>query len=658
MDNPKDIFSYTKDNSTAPASALPMTNKEMKNLGRTSCDIIIVTGDAYVDHPSFSAAVIGRTLEAQGFSVGIIAQPGWQNKDDFMKLGRPNLMFGITSGNMDSMVNHYTADLRIRSNDAYSPEGKPGKRPDRAVLAYAQRCREAYQGVPIIIGGIEASLRRSVHYDYWSDKIRKSILLDSKADLLIYGNGERQIVEIAHRLKANEPIRQITDVRGTVVPLFESNNKRKDESLSETGGHSMPKQAIDDIEKNAAASIARLPSYNDIIDAPEQLAKATRIIYSKFSSGNRDALVQCNGHRDILINPPAIPLTTSELDKVYELPYSRAPHPYYGKKEIPAFNMIKFSITIMRGCFGGCAFCAIAAHEGKTIQNRSEGSIVKEIASMQNRTAGFTGVISDLGGPTANMYRLRCANKGKGAACAKPSCVYPTICKNLDTDHSKLINLYRRVRKLPGIKKALIGSGVRYDLALKSPEYVKELATHHVGGYLKIAPEHTEKTPLSVMMKPDMACYNQFAEMFDQYSKQAGKKQYLIPYFIAAHPGTTTEDMLNLALWLKKNNYKLEQVQTFLPSPMTISTAIYYSGKNPLNETANNGKSIPVPRGLKIRRLHKAFLLYHAPENRRLLQTALKEMGREDLIGDSPKCLIPASRGSQGARRRTQRVKR
>ncbi len=644
------MYKQNSGNSGKIAPVLPMSRKEMKCLGWESCDVIIVTGDAYVDHPSFGMAVIGRVLEARGFRVGIIAQPDWHSKDAFMALGRPNLMFGITAGNMDSMVNRYTANHRIRSNDAYTPDDQPGKRPDRSVIVYSQRCREAYSGVPIVIGGIEASLRRCAHYDYWSDKIRRSIVLDSKADILIYGNGERQIIDIAHRLAKKESIKDITDLRGTVFPvkdLLEGWNELNlteitdIEPLDHHKKFLAAKEKGPGIGKKNSGTVIRLPSYNQICDDPLLYAFACRIMHVDFANDKSCAFVQLHDNRDIWINPPTIPLSTDELDGVYELPFTRLPHPSYGEKKIPAYEMIRFSVTIMRGCFGGCAFCSISAHEGRIIQSRSEESIIREIERVRDSVPSFTGTISDLGGPTANMYRMRCSVPNEKFICKRLSCLYPKVCKNLYTDHGPLIKLYRKSRKIPGIKKVLIGSGVRYDLAVKSPEYIKELAEHHVGGYLKIAPEHTEKGPLNAMMKPEIDCYSSFKAMFDKYSKMVGKKQYLIPYFIAAHPGTTTEDMVELALWLKKNSYRLEQVQTFLPSPMTIATAMYHTGNDIFYKIERNGNEINIPRGLKIRRLHKAFLLYHKSENWPLLCEALRDMGRGDLIGSKNHHLIP-----------------
>jgi uncharacterized radical SAM protein YgiQ len=691
MESAKNIFSYRKywAQRFGIAPVLPMNQEQVEALGWDSCDIILVTGDAYVDHPSFGMAVIGRTLEAQGFRVGIIAQPDWRSADDFKALGTPNLFFGVTSGNMDSMVNRYTADRKIRSNDAYSPNGEGGRRPDRSVIVYSQRCREAYKDVPIIIGGIEASLRRIAHYDYWSDKVRHSILVDAKADMLVYGNAERQVVELAHRLATNEPIEDITDIRGTAfvrkaipdnyavidstsldvpgpahmphnpyedsVPIGATKSETTNNVVVQLESKRSPKSAI------STNAVIRMPSFAKVKSDKDLYAHASRILHKETNPGNAKALYQSHGDRGVWINPPPIPLTTKELDAVFELPYTRLPHPAYGNANIPAYEMIRFSVNIMRGCFGGCTFCSITEHEGRIIQSRSEDSIIREIETMRDSVPGFTGVISDLGGPTANMYRLACKSQQIEAACKRLSCVYPSICKNLNTDHSALIHLYRRARQVKGVKKVVIASGLRYDLAVQSPEYVQELVTHHVGGYLKIAPEHTESGPLSKMMKPGMDAYYRFKELFDQYSKAAGKEQYLIPYFIAAHPGTRDEDMLQLALWLKQNGFRADQVQTFLPSPMATATAMYYSGKNPLHRLGKHSEAVSVPKGMKTRRLHKAFLRYHDPDNWPLLRDALQKMGRSDLIGNGKKHLVPkwqpANSGKASARVQTSRTK-
>ncbi len=663
------LFSYRKywAQRFGTAPILPMSKAEMDELGWDACDVILVTGDAYIDHPSFGMALIGRLLEAQGFRVGIISQPDWTSAKDFGKLGRPNLFFGVTGGNMDSMVNRYTSDKKIRSNDAYTPDGVAGKRPDRAVNVYSHRCREAYKDVPIIIGGIEASLRRIAHYDYWSDTVRKSVLLDSKADLLVYGNAERQVAEIAHRLANGEAISELKGIRGTVhfVKQIPEGWAVKDSTDVDHPGTITPPQnpyqqepACDKSAVGVAVvgatsvaqpqvidrkkTVIRLPAYEAVKNDPILYAHASRAMHGETNPGNARPLIQLHGTRQVWINPPPIPLTTKEMDGVFDLPYSRVPHKAYGSANVPAFEMIQHSVNIMRGCFGGCTFCSITEHEGRIIQSRSEDSIIKEIEAIRDTSPSFTGHISDLGGPTANMYRLACKDPAIEAACRRPSCVYPGICPNLNTDHTPLIKLYRRARALPGIKKIFIASGLRYDLAVESPEYVKELVTHHVGGYLKIAPEHTEQSVLSKMMKPGMGTYDRFKEMFDRFSKEAGKEQYLIPYFIAAHPGTTDTDMLNLALWLKRNGFRADQVQVFLPSPMSIATAMYHSGKDTLHKVSRTVGDIPIPKSVKQRRLHKAFLRYHDPKNWPLLREALKYMGRSDLIGNGKQHLIPS----------------
>jgi uncharacterized radical SAM protein YgiQ len=669
-----ELFGYRKfwAHRLTPAPFLPTSREEMDALGWDRCDVILVTGDAYVDHPSFGMAIVGRVLEAQGFRVGIIAQPDWRSSADFARLGAPALFFGITAGNMDSMVNRYTADRRVRSDDAYTPGGIAGKRPDRSVIVYSQRVREAFADVPIVIGGIEASLRRIAHFDYWQEKVRRSILLDTRADLLVFGNGERQIVEIAHRLAAGMPASALTDIRGTAFignaaapgwTEIDSTHLDLPGALPEhpdpyamepgpgseraaTAGAAEPGVTVVRFARRVptadrACSVIRLPSFEQVRADPVLYAHASRILHMESNPGNARALVQRHGVRDVWLNPPPLPLTMAEMDRVYELPYARRPHPSYGDAKIPAYEMIRFSVTIQRGCFGGCTFCSITEHEGRIIQNRSEDSIVREIETIRDHVPGFTGVISDLGGPTANMYRLACKTKEIESACRRPSCVYPAVCPNLNTNHAPLIGLYRRARALPGVKKVLIASGVRYDLAIESPEYVKELAQHHTGGYLKIAPEAISEQPLAHMMKPGVETYYRFKKLFDRYSQAAGKEQYLIPYFIAAHPGTTDADMLELALWLKTNGYRADQVQAFLPGPMASATAMYYSGKNPLRRVTRTSADVPVPKGLKIRRLHKAFLRYHDPNNWPMLRDALKRMGREDLIGNGKRHLVP-----------------
>ncbi|MHB0918315.1 MAG: YgiQ family radical SAM protein [Thiobacillus sp.] len=701
---------------TAPF--LPMTRAEMTALGWDACDIILITGDAYIDHPSFGMALVGRLLEAQGYRVGIISQPDWHSADAFRALGQPTLYFGVTAGNMDSMVNRYTSERKTRSDDAYTANAEPNKRPDRAVTVYAQRCREAFPGTPVIIGSIEASLRRIAHYDYWSDTVRRSVLPDSKADLLIFGNAERALLDVTHRLARGEKIGEIRDVRGTGFMVARDWMPPTPEAGVEGGSSwievlsteldtpgaidahvdpyamtpdaqaaggaaaavpegtdtikadtikTAPIRIMSKTERMAARqdvrarTVIRLPDYDQVKNNPSLYAHASRVFHLESNPGNARALRQAHGERDVWLNPPPIPLSTPEMDAVYDLPYARAPHPSYGDAKIPAWEMIRFSVNIMRGCFGGCTFCSITEHEGRIIQSRSEDSVIREIEAIRDKTPGFTGVISDLGGPTANMYRMACKSEKIEKACRRLSCVFPDICDNLNTDHTPLIHMYRRARALPGVKKILISSGLRYDLAVRSPEYVKELVQHHVGGYLKIAPEHTESGPLSKMMKPGMGAYDRFKDMFEAASRAVGKKQYLIPYFIAAHPGTTDEDMLNLAIWLKKNDFRLDQVQTFLPTPMALATTMYHTEKNPLKKVlGGKAETVSVVKQGRTRRLHKAFLRYHDAENWPLLREALKEMGRDDLIGNSKKHLIPlfqpAGTGRQPEGTRTPRA--
>lgn len=699
---PKNLFSRPRfrpevggDNA---APFLPMSRAEMDALGWDSCDVILVTGDAYIDHPSFGMALIGRVLEHQGFRVGIISQPDWHSADAFRALGKPNLYFGVTAGNMDSMVNRYTADRKIRSEDAYTPDGDRSKRPDRALVVYAQRAREAFPDANVVIGSIEASLRRIAHYDYWSDKVRRSVLPDSKADILLFGNAERALIDLTHRLAAGEPIKEIRDLRGTafMVPRgwlpddeWVEINSVKIDTPGKVEAHTDPyamtpqegakcatgegdsatatnpvqtaatTEVKTDVVKQQAVrmmsreerqlmlknkqhkSVIRLPSFDEVKDDPVMYAHASRVFHLEANPGNAKALRQGYGERDVWLNPPPLPLAMDEMDGVYDRAYARAPHPSYGKARIPAWEMIRFSINIMRGCFGGCTFCSITEHEGRIIQSRSEPSILREIEEIRDKVKGFTGTISDLGGPTANMYRLACKDKKIEESCRRLSCVYPSICTNLGTDHSKLISIYRKARAIPGVKKILISSGLRYDLAVRSPEYVKELVTHHVGGLLKIAPEHTEADTLSKMMKPGIGSYDEFKQMFEKYSREANKEQYLIPYFIAAHPGSTDEDMVNLAIWLKKNDFKLDQVQTFMPTPMALATTMYHTRKNPLKKVSADSEVVETARSGKIRKLHKALLRYHAPENWEIIHEALVRMGRRDLIGSSPRHLIP-----------------
>ena len=682
------LFSYPKywAECYGVAPYLPMTRAEMDALGWDSCDIILVTGDAYVDHPSFGMAVIGRMLESQGFRVGIISQPAWKQGDPladvaFAELGKPNLFFGVTGGNMDSMINRYTADLRMRSDDAYTAGGEGGKRPDRCVIVYTQRCRQAYPDVPIVIGGIEASLRRIAQYDYWSDSVRRSVLVDSGADILLYGNAERALCELAHLLGQGKDITAAERLRGTTTIVSEApkdfveidstridwpnaidklpNPYHYDEGQTDCDKDKTQSAVEEEVVKiipmplatktlseqgvDAQHAYVRLPSYEKVRNDPVLYAHASRVLHQESNPHNARALMQKHGNREVWVNPPPIPLTTEEMDGVFALPYQRRPHPSYGDAVIPAYDMIKTSVNIMRGCFGGCTFCSITEHEGRVIQSRSEQSVLDEIEKIRDQVPGFTGTISDLGGPTANMYHLNCKDDVIQANCRRLSCVYPTICKNLETDHKPTTQLYRKARDIDGVKRILIASGLRYDLAVLDEEYVKELVTHHVGGYLKIAPEHSEDDTLSKMMKPGMGSYYDFKRMFEKYSKQAKKKQYLIPYFIAAHPGCTDEEMLNLSLWLKRNDFRVDQVQTFYPSPMALATAMYHSGRNPLKKLMyKRGERVYVAKNLDQRRLQKAFLRYHDEKNWGYLRESLIRMNRKELIGDGPNQLVPA----------------
>lgn len=646
----------------------------MKALGWDACDVIIVTGDAYIDHPSFGMAIIGRLLEAHGLRVGIISQPDWRSAEPFRELGCPRLFFGITAGNMDSMINHYTADRKPRSDDAYTAGGTAGKRPDRAVTVYAQRAREAFPQANIILGSIEASLRRIAQYDYWSEKVRRSVLPDSKADMLIFGNAERALIDLAMRLDAGEPIETIRDLRGTAFMTKRDWLPGEDWSeidsldLDRPGhvtAHTNPYEMSGTPETPAtvagdtplrvipaaarvaerraqrARTVIRLQSYEEVANNAVLYAHNSRVFHLESNPGNARALRQTHGTRDVWLNPPPIPLTTEEMDFVFGLPYARAPHPAYKGARIPAWEMIRFSVNIMRGCFGGCTFCSITEHEGRVIQSRSHESILREIEEIRDTIPEFRGHISDLGGPTANMYRMACRDPKIESACRKLSCVYPDVCENLNTDHSSLIGLYRKARALPGIKKITIGSGVRYDLAVRSPEYIKELVTHHVSGLLKIAPEHTEEGPLSKMMKPGIASFERFRQLFEKYSAEAGKKQHLVPYFIAAHPGTTDADMLALALWLKANDFRPDQVQTFTPTPLAMATTMYHTGKNPLRRVSTDSENVETPRSGRQRRLHKALLRYHDPENFEIIREFLLGIGRRDLIGSGPRHLVP-----------------
>jgi uncharacterized radical SAM protein YgiQ len=600
---------------------LPMTLEEARARGWEEIDIVFVTGDAYIDHPSFAMAILGRVLEAAGFRIGIVSQPDWHSCKDWQRFGRPRLCFAISAGNMDSMINHYTANKKVRNDDAYSPGGRIGLRPDRATLSYCQRAREAYKGVPVIAGGVEASLRRLAHYDYWSDKVRRSILLDSKADLVVFGMGENAIVELAQRLQAGQTVKELRDMRGVAYAL----------GASETP----PEDAL------------RLPSYEEVVADKLQFAEATRLIHHETNPYNARRLVQWHGTQAIVVNPPQLPISEAAMDRIYGLPYTRKPHPSY-TEPIPAHEMIKDSVTIMRGCFGGCTFCSITAHQGRAIQSRSKASILGEIKQLAG-SKEFKGTISDIGGPTANMYQMRCTQPEVEAKCRRQSCVHPKICKLLGVNHQPVIELMREAREVDGVKKVLVASGVRMDLARQSPEYIQELTRHHVGGHLKVAPEHVDPDVLFKMRKPSNDDFEFFTEVFKDESKAAGKKQYLIPYYIASHPGSDLDAMINLAVFLKQNGYKPDQVQDFIPAPLDVATAMYYTGIDPFTK-----KPVYIAKGLRDRKMQRALMQFFKPENYFEVREALRQAGRTDLIGDGCDALIPARPPREAVDRRRQ----
>ena len=589
---------------------LPMSAAEMRARGWNEVDVVFVSGDAYVDHPSFAMALLGRLLESAGFRVGILSQPDWKSCDAWRTFGRPRLFYAISAGNMDSMINHYTANRKVRNDDAYSPGGRIGQRPDRATLAYCQRAREAYKGVPVIAGGVEASLRRLAHYDYWSDKVRRSIILDCKADLLVFGMGERGIVEMARRLDAGETVRDLRDMRGVVYRLGASESPPTENTLT-------------------------LPSFEQVSTDKHAFAEMTKIAHVETNPHNARRLVQYHDREAIVANPPALPLSQAEMDHVYGLPYTRKPHPAYGEELIPAWEVVRSSVQIMRGCFGGCTFCSITAHEGRIIQSRSRESVVQEVQRMA-ADESFTGVISDIGGPTANMYEMRCSRPEVEAVCRRLSCVHPTICKLLGTDHGPLIDLMREVREQPGVKQVFVASGIRMDLARRSPEYMRELTEHHVGGYLKVAPEHVDPGVLALMKKPANDDFIQFGREFKKASQKANKKQYLVPYYIASHPGSDLDAMIELALFLKRNHYQPDQVQDFIPSPFDIAACMYHTGMDPFTK-----QPVYIARHLRDRRLQRALLQFFKPENYFEVRRALEQANRQDLIGNGCDCLIP-----------------
>ncbi len=593
------------------SSFLPTTREEMNARGWSELDVLIVTGDAYVDHPAFGPILIARFLEGRGYKVGVVAQPRWDSPADIARMGAPRLFVGVSAGNLDSMLNKLTAQKKVRGEDQYSPGGRTNARPNRASIAYCNLSRQAFPGVPVILGGIEASLRRIAHYDYWSDSVRRSIVLDSKCDLLVFGMGERAAWEIARRLDAGEKVSELRDVRGTAFamgkgwePLLE-----KESRYTTDGG------------------IVVLPSYEEITTSKEAFAKMARAFQFETNAHNGRALLQVHDREAVYFNAPALPLDESDMDGLYDLPFTRTPHPSYSGERIPAYETIKHSIVTMRGCFGGCTFCSITEHEGRIIQSRSEASVLREVREL-SRMEGFSGVITDVGGPTANMYQMRCKDEKTESACRRLSCVHPGICENLVTDHAPLVSLLKKVRSEPGIKRVFVASGVRYDLAMRSPEFISDLAKHHTGGQLSVAPEHNDPDVLDKMKKPPVENYERFAQAFCQASEAAGKEQYLVPYFITGHPGSTLKDTIALALWLKERGMRPRQVQDFIPTPMAIATAMYFTGLDPLT-----GKSVYVARDLREKRMMKALLFYWDEQHWPLAREALEKAGRRDLIG-------------------------
>ncbi len=611
------------------ARFLPTTREEMAERGWKELDILIVTGDAYVDHPAFGPVLIARFLEGRGYRVGIIAQPDWRDASSLLRMGRPRLFVGISAGNLDSMLNKLTAQKKVRSEDQYSPAGRTGMRPNRATIVYSNLCRQAFPGLPVVLGGIEASLRRIAHYDYWSDSVRRSILLDSKADLLVFGMGERAAWEIARRLDSGEPVSELTDVRGTA---HVKNNPAVWQPMLENQS-----QRVGD------GKVLVLPSYDEVARDKQAFARMSQLFQLETNPRNARPLLQAHGDQAVYFNPPALPLEEGEMDGLYDLPFIRKPHPSYAGERIPAYDTVKDSIVTMRGCFGGCTFCSITEHEGRVIQSRSEASVLSEVRKL-SRMEGFSGVISDVGGPTANMYKMTCRDEKTEASCRRLSCVHPSICKNLVTNHDPLIGLLRAVRKERGIKKVFVASGVRYDLAERSPEFVRELAEHHTGGQLSVAPEHNDPEVLKRMKKPGIESYERFAETFCDASAAAGKDQYLVPYFISGHPGSTLEDTVKLALYLKRNGMRPRQVQDFIPTPMSVATTMYYTGIDPLSR-----EPVHVARDLREKRMMKALIQYWDPTQHDLARQALRKLGRADLIGRGQGCLVPAEWQETGA---------
>ena len=594
-----------------PEAFLPVSLAEARARGWEQLDVVLVNGDAYVDHATFGVPLIGRLLAARGFKVGIVSQPRWDEKSglaDFMACGKPRLFFGVSSGNMDSMVNHYTASRKRRPTDAYTPGAAPGKRPDYATAVYARRLKKAFPDAPVIIGGVEASLRRLAHYDYWSDRVRHSILIDCPADLLVYGMGERPILEIAARLAAGEDICGINDVRGTAVRFKDGDSLRA---------------LVGERDREEV----RLPSYEEIVADKKVYAEFSRLYHLEHNPDNARILTQPHGGQWVYLNPPAPPPSTEMLDAEYELPFTRLPHPMYGGAKIPAWEQIRFSVTIMRGCAAGCSFCCITEHQGRDVASRSEASVLREIESLRE-LPGWTGIVSDIGGATANMWQMVCTDEEWHKVCRRASCVYPTVCEKFGTDHAPLLSLMKKARELPGVKRAFVASGVRYDLAFADEkhgdEYIRELIANHVGGHLKIAPEHISPGVVKVMKKPGKEMFVRFKELFEKYSAEAGKEQYLIPYFISGHPGCEVKDMVELSDYLAENGWRPQQVQDFTPTPMTLATDMYYSGYHP-----NTGKPVHVPRGADEKAMQRALLQPHLPQYRASAARARRVAGAE-----------------------------
>jgi uncharacterized radical SAM protein YgiQ len=611
---------------------LPTTKGEMNARGWTELDVLIVTGDAYVDHPAFGPVLVARFLAGRGLRVGIVAQPRWTDPGDIARMGRPRLFVGVSAGNLDSMLNKLTAQKKMRSEDNYSPGGRPNMRPNRATIVYSNLCRQAFPGLPVVIGGIEASLRRIAHYDYWSDSVRRSILLDSKADLLVFGMGELAAWEIARRLAAGETVDTLTDVRGTA-------HVKKNRRAWETIAAGASRYVTD-------GKPVLLPSYEDVCADKQAFAQMSRMLQYETNAHNARPLLQPHGDQAVYFNPPSLPLAEGEMDALYDLPFMRRPHWAYEDQRVPAFETVKHSIVTMRGCFGGCTFCSITEHEGRIIQSRSADNVLREVRAL-TRMDDFRGTITDVGGPTANMYKMACKDDATEHACRRLSCVHPGICENLVTDHGPLVGLLRRVREEKGVKHAFVASGVRYDLAARSPEFVRDLARYHTGGQVSVAPEHSSPEVLDKMKKPPIEHYERFAQAFCQASDDAGKEQFLVPYFITAHPGSTLKDTIELALYLKGKGMRPRQVQDFIPTPMAIATTMFYTGVDPLTM-----QPVPVVRDLHEKKLMKALLYYWDPEQQPLAREALRKAGRADLIGGAQSCLVPHDRSGGGNRAR------